>query len=161
LRRGQVVHFRLAVPYAVGVAELVLGCRDMLGWETGKTFELLSGLSPTSSGSVRAMDELALLLSTKPDALDAFRQSDFERLRAVDSDISEVLSRYRSKWAWRPFNYEPGSATLAERPDLLVRQVLDRMEAAQRDPDLCMLRTSRMVQARSGLNNERSRMRFE
>src|SRR5262249_23469921 len=82
-------------------------------------------------------------------------------LRAVDSDISEVLSRYRSKWAWRPFNYEPGSATLAERPDLLVRQVLDRMEAAQRDPDLCMLRTSRMVQARSGLNNERSRMRFE
>jgi rifampicin phosphotransferase len=161
LRRGQVVHFRLAIPYSVGVAELVLGCREMLGWETGKTLELLSGLSPTSSGSARAMDELASLLKTKPDALDTFRQSDFERLREVDSDIWEVLSRYRSKWGWRPFNYEPGSTTLAERPDLLVRQVLDRMEAAQRDPDLCMLRTSRILQARSSLKDERSRMRFE
>jgi pyruvate,water dikinase len=161
LRRGEVVHFRLAIPYVVGVAELVLGCRELLGWETGKTLELLSGLSPTSSGPARAMDELASLLSTKADALDAFRQSDFERLRAADSNIWKVLSRYRSKWGWRPFNYEPGSATLAERPELLVRQVLDRMEAAQRHPDLCMLRTSSVLQARSNLKDDRSRMRFE
>jgi len=161
LRRGQVVHFLLAIPYVVGVAELVLVCREMLGWETGKALELLTGLSPTSSGSARAMDELASLLRTRPDALDAFTKSDFERLRAVASDIWEVLSRYQSKWGWRPFNYEPGSTTLAERPDLLVRQVLDRMEAAHTDPEWCVLRTFRMLEAQSSLKDERSRMRFE
>ena len=161
LRRGEVVHFRIAIPYAVGVAELVWGCRDMLGWETGKTLQLLSGLSPTSSGPARAMDELASLLGTNPEALDAFKQSDFERLRTTDSDIWEVLSRYRRKWCWRPFNYEPGSTTLAERADLLVRQVLDRMEAPHRDVGLYRLHTFRVQEARSSLKDERSRTRFE
>jgi pyruvate,water dikinase len=161
LRRGQVMHFRLAIPYAVGVAELVFGCQEMLGWRTDKALELLSGLSPTSSGPAKAMDELASLLSTNANALDVFRQCELDRLRVVAPDVWEALSRYRNKWGWRPFNYEPGSPMLAERSGLLVRQVLDRMEAARRDPDACILRKSRMLEARSKLKDEQCRMRFD
>ena len=161
LRRGQVMHFRLAIPYAVGVAELVFGCQDMLGWKTDKTFELLSGLSPTSSGPAKAMDELAELLSTRANALDAFRQCEFERLRVVAPDVWKALSQYRNKWCLRPFNYEPGSPMLAERPELLVRQILDRMEVARRNPNLCILRESRMLEARSKLKDEQCRLRFD
>src|SRR5262249_19792496 len=153
LRRGEVTHFRLAIPYAVGVAELVFACQEMLGWETGKTLELLSGLSVASSGPARAIDELASLLRANANALDAFKQYDLERLREAAPDIWKALCRYRNSWGWRPFNYEPGSTTLAERPGLLVRQILERMEAARRDPDLCTLRTFRMFEARSSLKD--------
>src|SRR4030095_8336816 len=142
-------------------AALVFGLHERRGWKTDRTLELLSGLSPTSSGPAKAMDELASLLSTNTNALDAFRQCEFERLRVVAPDVWEALSQYRNKWGWRPFNYEPGSAMLAERPELLVRQILDRMEAARRDPDVRILRKFRMIEARSRLKDEQCRLRFD
>jgi rifampicin phosphotransferase len=161
LRRGQVIHFQLVIPYAVGVAELVRGCQALLGWETGKALELLSGLSPTSSGPARALDELASLAGASSAALEALREGDFARLRATAPTLSAALSRYRDTWGWRPLNYDPGSRSLAERPDLLARQVLDRMEAGRRDPDLAALRDARIREARSQLLEGKDRRQFD
>jgi pyruvate,water dikinase len=160
-RRGQVVHFRLAIPFVVAIAEFVQGCEQMLGWDTGRTLELLSGLSSTSSGPARAMDDLGSQLRAHPVALDAFRDGNVDRLRAVAPEIAEAVSRYENVWAWRPFNYEPGSTTLAERPDLLVRQVLDRMDAAPLAADVRSRRAARVNEARSALRNGASQQRFD
>ncbi len=161
LRCGQVVHLRLAIPYVVGVAEFVRGCEEMLGWDTGKALELLSGFSPTSSGPARAMDDLGSLLREHPSALDAVRAGDGERLHAIAPDIAAAFSRYQATWAWRPVNYEPGSPALAERPDLLARQVLDRMDAARVDADVHRRRAATVNEARSALRDQESRRRFD
>jgi hypothetical protein len=104
LRRGLVMHFELSIPFVVGIAELVRGCHEMLGWQTGKALELLTGLSPTSAGPASDLDELRSLAGSNSRALDALREGDFDRLRADAPAVWEALSRYRDKWCWRPLN---------------------------------------------------------
>jgi hypothetical protein len=113
LRRGMVMHFELSIPFVVGIAELVDGCHEMLGWQTGKTLQLLTGLSPVPSGPARNLDELRSLASSNSCALDALRGGDFDRLRAAAPALWEALSRYRD--AWGRLSIQPGS-TKAHSP---------------------------------------------
>src|SRR5262249_44708516 len=53
LRRGEVIHFQLSIPYAVSITEFVQECKRSMGWPAEKALELFSGLSPTSSGPSR------------------------------------------------------------------------------------------------------------
>ena len=160
LRRGQMMHFQLAIPFVIGIAELVEGCQEMLGWGTGKTLELLSGLSPASSGPARALDEVASLADSSSAAVDALREGDQERLRTAAPAAWTALSRYRDTWGWRPLNYDPGSVALAERPDLLAHQVVERLQSGQSTTDVVALRKARIDEARSQLREESNRRRF-
>jgi pyruvate,water dikinase len=161
LRRGQVIHFQLSIPFVIGIAELVQGCREMLGWGTGETLKLLSGFSPTSSGPARALDELASLAASSSDGVDALREGDFERLQTSAPAFWTALSRYRDTWGWRPLNYDPGSLALAERPDLLARQILERLETGGSGRGVDALRKDRIDEARSQLRDGLNRRRFD
>src|SRR5581483_9773923 len=160
LRRGHVMHFQLCIPFVIGVAELVQWCQEMLGWQIGKILELLSGLSPTSSGPARALDELASLVASSSAAQDALRDGDFDRLRMTAPEIWTALSHYRDTWGWRPLNYDPGSPALAERSDLLARQVLEHLDPGPRGPDTTALRNARIDEALSQLSEASDRRRF-
>ncbi|MDZ7673756.1 MAG: PEP/pyruvate-binding domain-containing protein [Acidimicrobiales bacterium] len=136
---GQRIHFRLFMPYAVGVHELCRVTEELLGWSPGETMELLQGLSATSSEPARALDELARLFRDHPAAQRAFGDSDRDllaELEQVAPDVADAVRAYWEEWGLRAVNYDPGAPTIAERPALLVgllRDAIDRVEATARE----------------------------
>jgi len=160
LRRGAVIHFQLSIPYVVPIAEFVQECERSLGWTTAKALELLSGRSPTSSGPTRELSELAGMAASSSVAMQALADADLDRLRSYP-ELFNALARYRNRWGWRSLNDEPGSVALAERPDILCRQILDRAEAAWREPDFASLRSSRLHEAYEQIRSPQDRRRFD
>ena len=53
---GYRVHFALQTALMMALGELAFFCRDELGWTDTETFELLTGLSPTSKDKRRSVD---------------------------------------------------------------------------------------------------------
>lgn len=138
LHDGQELHFRLFIPYAVALHELVTTAEDVLGWEAPRTMELLQGLSTASSAPVVAVEELAELVESRPAARDAVLQADgdlLERLDEADGEVAAAVRDYRERWGLHTVNYDPGSPSVAERPELLaalLREAVERVEAAPR-----------------------------
>jgi rifampicin phosphotransferase len=161
LRRGEVIHFQLCIPYAVSISEFVQECECSLGWPAAKALELFSGLSPTSSGPSRDLGQLAGMAASSSIGMQALAEGDLDRLRSVNTELFDGLVRYRNRWGWRALNYEPGSVTLAERPDMLCRSILDRIEAERKDPDFASLRSSRLREAYSQMRSQQHRRRFD
>lgn len=138
LHDGQELHFRLFIPYAVALHELVTTGEEVLGWETPRTMELLQGLSTASSAPAVAMKELAELVASRPAARDAALEADgelLERLDEVDEEVAAAVRDHRDRWGLHTVNYDPGSPTVAERPELLatlLREEVERVEVAPR-----------------------------
>lgn len=138
LMEGQRIHFRLFMPYAVGIHGLCRETDRLLGWSTAQTMELLQGLSATSSEPAQALDELADLVRAHPAAGEVLEHPEGDllgRLEDVDPDIAQAVRAYRDDWGLRTVNYDPGAPTIAERPALLaglLRDAIDRVEAAPR-----------------------------
>jgi len=161
LRRGEVIHFQLSIPYAVAIAEFVQECERSLGWPAAKALELFSGLSPTSSGPSRDLSELARMAASSSIAMQALANGDLDSLGSVYPKLFDGLVRYRNQWGWRSLNYEPGSVTLAERPDMLCRAILDRVEAARKEPDLASVRSTKLREAYLQIRSPQHRRRFD
>lgn len=138
LGEGQRIHFRLFMPYAVGVHELCREAERLLDWTTGQTMQLLQGLSAASCEPAQALDELADLVRDHPAAQGVIEHADGDllaRLEDVDPDVARAVRTYRDDWGLRTVNYDPGAPTIAERPALLaslLRNAIDRVEAAPR-----------------------------
>ncbi|MDX1619970.1 MAG: PEP/pyruvate-binding domain-containing protein [Nitriliruptorales bacterium] len=134
LIEGQRIHFRLFMPYAVGVRELCEEADRLLGWTTGQTMELLQGLSGASSEPAQALDELADLIRDHPAAQEALEHPDGDllaRLEEIAPDIAAAVRAYRDDWGLRTVNYDPGAPTIAERPALLASLLRDAVDRAQ------------------------------
>lgn len=122
------LHFHLAVPHSVGLYELAVACKELLGWELQKTVGLLQGLSTTSTAprselsrivrrdSLRA-ETRALIESRSPDLLD--------RLEAVDPTLFGELQPYLRFWGLRPIGSEAGSPSAGEQPQLFADLIAD------------------------------------
>ncbi|NIU79874.1 MAG: hypothetical protein GWN71_41960 [Gammaproteobacteria bacterium] len=140
LCRGEVIHFRLWAAQAIRVYELGLVCRDLLGWEAAEALQVLTGTSAASAAPTRALDELARLVRSAPAAMHALSDPGEDMAAALSSaapDVAERLGAYIDRFGHRPAgSYDPGVATLAERPELLVGLIRDRAAAApsERDP---------------------------
>lgn len=133
LRRGQVVHFRLFVPYVISFYELGTACEELLGWDPARTVTLLSGTSGASSEPGRALADLASAVRGSPAALAIIRDGSseaVERLRAEAAEIAELIDEYLDRYGHRPMSYDPGDATLAERPSLLIGLLRDELDRA-------------------------------
>ena len=161
LRRGERIHFQLSIPYVVAIAEFVRECERSLGWPAAKALELLSGFSPTSSRPSRELSELAGMAAASSVTMQALAEADLERLANVHPELFEALERYRNRWGWRALNYEPGSVALAEWTGMLCRQILDRVEAARREPDFTSFRSSRLREAYSQMRSPQDHRRFD
>jgi rifampicin phosphotransferase len=132
LRRGEVAHFDLLLPYALALHELCATTRDLLGWSTPQTMALLSGISKASSEPGRRLAELADLVSASPAARRALATgSDLSRLQEVAPNVSAAWQAYLDDYGHRPLGSDPGEPTLTERPHLLVALVLQEISGGQ------------------------------
>jgi phosphohistidine swiveling domain-containing protein len=132
LRRGQVVHFRLFLPYIVASYELGTACAGLLGWSPIRAMSLVSGTSDATSEPGRALAALAGAVAVSPRASEIVRKGPgdgLQRLRADAPEVAAQIDDYLDKYGHRPVSYDPGDVTLAERPGLilgLLRDALDR-----------------------------------
>ncbi|MGH3445787.1 MAG: PEP-utilizing enzyme, partial [Nocardioidaceae bacterium] len=137
------LHFWLIPPYAVPVHDLVAFCHRELGWDDYRSLLLLAG---TSTATVEPHREL-------------------QRIAALDSGIGEELEGWVRRYGVRCVNNDPGSPTLAERPDLVAAMVREAAGSDTRDgvDPGARTRGEALAQARLLLakRSPRTRARFE
>lgn len=100
MRRSAELHFRLAMPYALGIFDLVEFCRARIGWPAEQALEMLSGLADVASDPGRALAAIAAL--------------------PLDSqERAEAHERFVRYFGCRALDIEVAEPTLAESPHLL------------------------------------------
>ena len=100
MRRSAELHFRLAMPYSLGLFDLVEFCRGQIGWRAEQTLEMLSGLADVASDPGRALAVIA-----------ALPRDSMER--------AEAYERFVRYFGCRALDIELAEPTLAESPHLL------------------------------------------
>ncbi len=163
LHRGQEIHFRLFLPFLVPVRELVRTGEELLGWDTARILELVAGRSGASTAPSRALEELAVRIGTDPGAREAVESLDLDAL-ADRPEAWAAFDEYRRRWGVRAVGYDPGSATLAEQPHLLLRWLRDLVTSDEGATDPTVRSAgSALARAREALaqRDEADRERFE
>ncbi|SMC51042.1 PEP-utilizing enzyme [Kibdelosporangium aridum] len=96
---GSQIHFRLwgAVVVALGMFDAT--CRELLGWDVGRSIELLAGTSTSSTEPALALESVR-----------------------TEADFAEYVQRF----GHRALTYDLADPTLAERPEVLHDLVRDR-----------------------------------
>ena len=156
LRRGQIVHFKLFIPYILGIYRLVEASERLLGWSTDQTMRLLSGLSRASSEPARKLEVLAERIRAHPPAKDALdgAGTDVERaLRSVDAELGDAVSEYLDEYGFRAVGYDPGSPTIGERPAVFARNLREAVESSETSTDPEAVRAEAEGEARQILND--------
>lgn len=152
LHRGQLLHFRLFIPYVVGVHRLVEVSERLLGWTTDETMRLLSGLSEASSEPARELERLAQRIRNTPGAADALKQcgTDVERaLGEVDTELADQVAEYRHGYGFRAVGYDPGSPTIGERPSVFARNLKQAVASDDEGQSPDEIRAEAEAEARS------------
>lgn len=124
-REGTEVHFRLLAAVSLALGRFGLFTTTALGWEQTRPFALLSGLSVESTGPARAMAGLAELAAGRLSG-----PADQPALRALiktDPEVAEAFETYRTEYGCRALQYELAAPTLAERPELILALLRDRL----------------------------------
>lgn len=125
---GHHVHFQLYMPYTLALYDLVVTCRELLGWNEHHTMRLLVGCSPASVAGTRALEAIGDQIAQRPELVDALRATPAAPVAALDTvapDIADQLDRWLHAHWWRTTNYDPGSPAIIERPGLVTRLLLD------------------------------------
>jgi pyruvate,water dikinase len=151
----------------LAIHELVEVCKELLGYDTAKAISLVSGLSETSSEPARRLTELAATVKKDPAAQEIIADAGPDiilRLRQSAPDSARAFETYLDEYGHRAINYDPGSTTLAENPQLLARLLRDRIvhsSSASYDP--VQTRKQAVENARSALSlrSKEERERFE
>ena len=169
LHRGEDVHFRLVAPYNLALYEIDSVCKELLGWDSGRSLSLLTGASQASSEGGRALADLAARVSADPAAREAVTAAGGDlraRLRRSAPWAADALDDYLEQYGHRTLNYDPGEPTLFERPnmveELLAEQVRASASGGAQSPDSAEAPDA-VAGARSELagRSEEDRARFE
>lgn len=150
------LHFKLVVPYCVGVHELVRACADLLGWDATRAVRLVQGLSSPSVQTTRDLAAIARRVRDRPGArevVEARRADVAARLDEVDPEVGAELRRYLAFWGLRPFATDAGAPTVAERPQLVANLLADLVED-DATPDLEAPRQAAIAAAREALSGD-------
>lgn len=165
--RGLDAHFRLVPPYALTVYNLITICREVLGWDAGRSLALLSGTSVATSAPTRALAAVASLVADPVAVRRVLEQPDddlFERLSRVEPKAGAAFDAWCDTYAWRALGEDPGAPTLVEQPALLAGLLLDQLDRPHHDgADVSLDRDFALDQARAVLSNRGTadRERFE
>jgi pyruvate,water dikinase len=157
------LHFRLFVPYVVGVHELAQACKELLGWESHQMVRLLQGLSTTSSAATRELALVAAFARDRKSAravIEAGGVDVLGRLEQVDPEVSARLSAYLKVWGVRTFGSDAGTPNVDEKPELVARLLADLMQGDAESSPLAA-REQALADARSALTTDEARARFE
>ena len=169
LRHALVIHFRLNRPYYQSFYELAKACMELLGWGSGEALTLLTGTSEASSEPARRLGQVAAMAASSAGARDAVEEGGPEltqRLQAVAPEVADAFAAFVDEYGHRPFGYDPGDPTLAERPTLLASLLRDRvheLESADRSGVAGRAREQTIADARAILADRppADRERFE
>src|SRR5687768_17128548 len=129
LATGVRAHFRLHVPIAMARYDLVNACRDLFGWDERRSFELLNGLSSTSTRPAFELAELARLAEGRPAVMAAIERADRESVSrlAEDREFAAAFDRYQREYSIRARRLEVADPTLAETPELTLATLRDQI----------------------------------
>lgn len=159
------LHFKLLMPHAVGLHELVTVCDELLGWDMQQTMRLLQGLSTTSSAAMHELAAIAQLVKDRTlarEVIESRRGVLVERLEQVDPTVAARLRQYLQIWGLRPFGSDAGSPSIAERPELVADLLADLIaNETSAMPDLSIGRGRAVEEARAHLTDPAVRRRFD
>jgi pyruvate,water dikinase len=129
LATGVRAHFRLHVPIAMARYDLVKACRDLFGWDERRSFELLNGLSSTSTRPAFELADLARLAEGRPAVMAAIERADRESVSrlAEDREFAAAFDRYQREYSIRARRFEVADPTLAETPELTLATLRDQI----------------------------------
>lgn len=152
------IHMMLNVALNNMLAEFAFACQELLGWDDRKCFDLVSGLSETSSEPARALAALARRVQQSPTAAKLLQQIDGEtidRLAAAEPDLYQAFAAYQEAYGCRAIRYDIAYPTMEERPDLILRLIQDQISLGH-DPEaaeaaLSAHRSSTAAEARAVL----------
>ncbi|GMQ84574.1 MAG: PEP/pyruvate-binding domain-containing protein [Acidimicrobiia bacterium] len=147
--RGQEVHFKLFVPYMLGVYDLMQFGSDVLGWSEAKTVQLMAGLSEWSTEPSRRLEALSALAYASPpvvELLDADEHVAIDDLGNADAGFGAALDEYMQLFGARATGYDVADPTIGESSDTLIQNLRNlrpgRASApGQRLPDRAELAT--------------------
>lgn len=123
VQESQAMHMMLNQSLNLLLAEFAFTCRDLLGWNEEQAFEMLIGLSETSSAPARALARIAQQVRENPALSELLRRIDqrtFERMAAADASFTKAFAEYQREFGCRTIRYEVADPTLAETPELLL-----------------------------------------
>lgn len=162
--RGLTIHFDLAVPYLVGLHELVVACRELLGYESHQVMPLLQGLSVASSAPTRELTSIAEVARHRAATRAVIEQGGpdfFERLLEVDPELGAQMDRYLERWGLRTIDYDAGTPTLAEEPGLVASLLVELLDERPATHSLEESRRAAVAAARAALQTPADVARFD
>jgi pyruvate,water dikinase len=162
--RAAAIHFELFVPYVIGLHGLATTCEKLLGWNASQTMHLLQGLSVASSAPTRKLEQIAEVARTRPAAravIEAGGADFFERLNQADAELGSMMAKYLRHWGLRTIEYDAGSTSLREQPELLAGLLLDLLEPREVTATPQVKRDKAVAEARAQLTAPDDRRRFD
>lgn len=145
LATGVRAHFRLHVPIAMARYDLATACRDLFGWDERRSFELLNGLSSTSTRPAVELAELARLAEGRPAVMAAIERADRESVSrlAEDPEFAAAFERYQREYSIRARRLEVADPILAETPELTLATLRDQIRQGYDPQDQAQLLSAR------------------
>ena len=131
--RALEIHFLLHGAIMQPTFELAMACRELLGWEERRLWDLLSGASVTSTLPARQLEELAGRADARPELrllLERPAPDTLARIEEIDPEFASALGDYRREFGSRALRQELAEPTLGERPELLLRLIRDQIAAS-------------------------------
>jgi phosphohistidine swiveling domain-containing protein len=141
--------------------QFVTTCRELLGWDEAKSFELVSGTSYKSTEPARRLNELSQMAQERPAVRQLLENIDdhtLDRLTDVDGEFAQAFFDYQRTYGCRTIRWGIKDATLAERPTLSLSLIRDQMKRGY-DPEvgkaeLTLKRSQKVAAARDILDGE-------
>jgi pyruvate,water dikinase len=131
VRLGYEVHFRhLGLAQLFTLADLVLTCNQLLGWDEAHAMNLLHGLSEKSSEPSRRLADLVKMAKKRPRIQDVLNRLDGDTVRSirgVDSEFTKEFESYLREFGLRALSYEVIEPTLGEMPTFILKLVRDQL----------------------------------
>ena len=131
VRLGYEVHFRhLGLAQLFTLADLVLTCNQLLGWDEAHAMNLLHGLSEKSSEPSRRLADLVKMAKKRPRIQDVINRLDEDTVRSimgVDSEFTKEFESYLREFGSRALSYEVIEPTLGEMPTFILKLVRDQL----------------------------------
>jgi phosphohistidine swiveling domain-containing protein len=130
LAEGFEAHFLLHGALCIALAEFAFTCRDVLGWDEQRAFEMLNGLSEKSTEPARQLAELARLAQERPAVRRALERVDartVDVLAEADPGFAAAFAAYQREYGCRCLRYELADPTVAETPTLVLRLIRDQL----------------------------------
>lgn len=139
---GSRVHYMLTIAYAYVLYELMVVCRDLLGWNEGQTFQLVNGVSTKSTEPSRQLAELAHMAKNRPSVLDFLERLDSSEttetatktLDEIDAEFAAAFATYMNEYGICALSLDVAESTLLEKPQVVLGLIRDQIRQAY-DPE--------------------------